>query len=121
MIICLEFDGVLYAPPALESPETELQGLPLPGSIEWMESALNIGHTVYISSPRFNQPGDSLKFVMAWLKRHSSFVVFRIQEPKVDGAARCFLTAFKPKADIYIDPKGFRFEGKWPSLAILQQ
>lgn len=115
MNLCVEFDGCVYRSDPADQPDTPLKGTPIPGAFEWIDTAMDLGHTVFICSARFSK-GDAIKYVGNWLQKHNARAFARIQSPKNPDDARCFITAFKPEAEIYIDPKGFCFQGQWPKI-----
>ncbi len=92
---CIDFDDTICLKDSSASPHVKEV------LAEWKKA----GHKITICSARFNPRiwGElselRIKKVKEWLKEN------QIEFDDV--------TAYKPAADIYIDDKGYRFEGDW--------
>lgn len=97
--IGLDFDGVLHSYTSPWTTATEIPDPPVPGALEAVKSWIKAGYEVVITSARADDPGGK-EAIEAWLKKHG-FPALPVH-PKL-------------KATIYIDDRGFRFEGKFPT------
>lgn len=90
--VCLDFDGVLTADPE--------------AGREFILECLGSGYVVMVNSWRCeNEFGVGV--IEAWLEKWlGPELAYEVRVPTA-----------KPGADIYIDDKGFRFEGVYPSMA----
>jgi hypothetical protein len=98
--ICLDFDGVLYTG-RWEGPES-LPDPPLPGTREALEWLSDDFRLVVHSCRCSTEQGRAA--IWEWLRGHglSDVVSDVVQE--------------KPLARVYVDDRGFRFEGDWEGL-----
>ena len=99
-ILCIDFDDTLYNRSSKE---------PIAGACEALKHFKFKGYTILISSSRLNPElwGDLVKFreqeISEWMKQYD------IPYDKI--------VLHKPPADIYIDNKGYRFNGDWKAAA----
>lgn len=110
MKIAIDFDGVIhwYRPHTRGLGAHVIADEPVPGAIEWLNGLHEAGHEVTIFTCRMNPHcGTVWRAALEWLVSHG--LVFA---PPI--------TAVKPHADIYIDDRGYRFEGRFPSTAELE-
>jgi hypothetical protein len=126
--ICMDFDGVIHS---YESGWTGLDNVdddPVPGARSFCRWLIDKGYNIVILSTRFcdktNDQSENVAFdapsniemdsnrgmraVRKWLDKHAF--------PK-----DIKLTATKPPANLYIDDRGFRFEGEWISIVTFLQ
>lgn len=102
-IICLDFDGVIhnyrygYTPFPNDSP--------VEGALDFVNWLIEKGYNVTICSARFRSEED-ITNVKKWLIKHS----FPIQ--------KLTLTISKPPALLFIDDRGYRFQGpnSWKNI-----
>lgn len=103
--ICVDFDGVLHSYSSGWKGGTVIPDPPVPGAIEWLARA-HERYELAILSTRTRESGaaDAMR---AWLRAHglAPEIVERISFPRS-----------KPSARVYIDDRGWRFEGTFPSL-----
>lgn len=100
--ICLDFDGVLHIGAGRWEGVGVVSGRPHPDALAWVLAALDDYHVVVFSG-RSAVP-EGIAAMRAWLAGHS-FPVDRMDFP-----------ATKPLASLFIDDRGWRFEGAFPEL-----
>lgn len=100
--ICVDFDGVLhqYMTP-WEGPEIIPDG-PIEGAIPWLHEMVK-HFTVHIFSVRSTWP-EGILAMQEWLEEHGAPV------------EQLSFPTEKPYAGIYLDDRGWRFEGEYPSV-----
>ena len=91
-LVCLDFDGVLNAYQGWAT-DMHLTREPVRGSREFVKKLIEAGYDVVIYTCR------EAKSVYAWL-RDNNFPVITVAN-------------HKPAAQIYIDDRGYRFDGDW--------
>ncbi|MDM8559896.1 hypothetical protein [Candidatus Parabeggiatoa sp. HSG14] len=95
-ILCLDFDDTI---------RNRSNDLPISGVGEVLSKLQKKGYRIVISSARIN------------VKMWGELVHFRIDDIKnwLDKYDIPYddVVAYKPVADLYIDDKGYRFEGDW--------
>ncbi len=113
--ICLDFDGVLNSYTSGWTGLTDLPDTPVLGAQDFCKALIDAGYYVVILSTRFTprKPGDDpafeadtlvgVKTVQAWLEKYNF--------PK-----ELKLVTNKPPALLYIDDRGFRFEGSFSAV-----
>ena len=105
--IALDLDGVVHSYTSGWKGATELPDPPVPGAFEFIQTALE-HFDVAIFSTRCNEEGVAIKDVHVaiweWFEAHG-MTLSVIDNPDFYIATR------KPKAIVYIDDRGFRFEG----------
>jgi hypothetical protein len=104
--IALDFDGVIHAFTSPWRGEHIIADPPVEGAFKFIEDASCGGFDVIIHTARANSSAGRMA-VRRWLQ--------------VQGLPEMFvhtirITAEKPAAVIYIDDRGFRFEGTFPTL-----
>jgi len=93
--VCIDFDDTLC----------KSDGEPVEGSFEALRGFKQAGYTILIFSARLNPElwGELIKFrsteISDWLEQYNM---------PYDN-----IVSHKPPADVYIDNKGYRFEGDW--------
>lgn len=90
--VCLDFDGVLTSDPE--------------AGRDFVLECLGSGYAVMVNSWRCEN-AFGVKVIEAWLNKWLG----------PEDAFRVGIPTAKPGADIYIDDKGWRFEGTYPSMA----
>lgn len=99
--IALDFDGVFHACEGEWTFASVIDEKPLDGAREFCELLLDKGFSVVIFSCRGDMGGvDAIK---AWLKKYDF--------PNIAVSSGC-----KPSADIYVDDRGYRFDGDFGRL-----
>lgn len=102
--IALDFDGVLHAYTSPWTTPAEIHDGPVPGAREFVVAVLE-HYDVVVFSARAGDPAG-LVSIEEWLAKH--------------GFPELPIYLEKPRAQLYIDDRGFRFEGRFPSLAEIQ-
>ena len=98
--ICLDFDGVLHDYGGWDGPIPT--GRPVPGALEFVNWLIKEGYEPVVYSARTNHSEGSVG-IQIWLNYHD-FPTLEI-----------FFT--KPAARLYVDDRGYRFEGDFGALA----
>lgn len=102
--ICLDFDGVVHSYVRPWTSAEDIRDAPVPGAFDFIRSALAMGYRVVIQSVRANTLAGQ-KAIQFWLR---------------DQGLECWyllrVTAEKPKALVYVDDRGYRFTGEWPTV-----
>jgi hypothetical protein len=88
----LDFDGVLY---------DTANRRELPGAIDFVKECIGNGYRVIVHSERCEHM-EGIKWIKRWL------IGFDVWDVEV--------SLVKPSADMYIDDKGFRFVGTYPTM-----
>lgn len=104
--ISLDFDGVIHAHVSPFTHPDVIADDPVEGALDFIRHAINEGWTVHIHTARANDPRAE-PAIIAWLLRHGLEHWYIDQMP---------ISAQKRSALIYIDDRGWRFEGKFPTL-----
>ena len=101
--VAVDFDGVInsYA----SGYTHDLPDPPVDGAIEWLEMLMDTFSRVVIFTARINQTWQE-RAIREWL------IKWGMDEVK---ARAIDITRTKPPAMIYIDDRGFRFEGVFPN------
>ena len=94
MIVCLDFDGVLHD--SQHPLRGRKMGPPMPGALEAVAEMRRRGYRLVIHTSRVAVERQA-QHVYDWLK----FYGFPMIPVKVE----------KPPADVYVDDKGYQFEG----------
>jgi hypothetical protein len=102
--ICIDFDGVIHSYTSPWLTATEIPDPPVPGAFEAIARYINAGFLVHIHSCRCSTR-PAIRAIRAWFLRNGGEVLLR----HLKFAER------KPKALLYIDDRGFRFEGAFPT------
>jgi len=106
MRIALDFDGVIHSHTSPWTDAHEILDGPVPGALAFIRSAIDAGFTVAIHTARANT-ASVVPHIHAWLARHG------LEERY---AWLIEVTALKQSAHVYIDDRGWRFEGTFPTL-----
>jgi hypothetical protein len=102
--IAIDFDGVIHSYTSRWISATEIPDPPVPDVFEVIAGYINAGFQVYVFSCR-NSTRPAIRAMRAWFIRHGGEALLRhIKFPER-----------KPRALLYIDDRGFRFEGVFPT------
>jgi len=105
-IISIDFDGVIHAYTSPFTTATEIHDGPVPGALDFIRTALDRGFGVHIHTARANNPHVE-DAIVAWLLTHG------LEHYHVDALS---ISARKKGAVVYIDDRGWRFEGRFPTF-----
>lgn len=100
--VALDFDGVLHAYTSKWTVPEEIHDGPTPGALEAVKEYLAAGMEVVVFSARARS-NSGMGAMMLWLEDHG----FPYDEMPI--------TSVKPSAQVYIDDRGFQFNGTFPS------
>lgn len=95
--ICLDFDGVVHSYLTPWQGESVIPDDPVVGAREFINWLLSRGYEVHIHSARFSHTG-ALDAARMWGRIHGI-------------SSQVHWDMYKPKASLYIDDRGYRFEG----------
>lgn len=115
--VCLDFDGVVHS---YKSGWKGVDIIPDPivdGAIAFMLTMLAAGWRVAIHSTRSHQP-EGMRAMANWLRRESGNAWY--ESPGGPGIEDIVFVEEKPPAILYIDDRGFHFEGTFPTLEFME-
>ncbi len=102
--ICLDFDGVVHSYVRPWTTAEDIRDAPVPGAFEFINTAIAMGYHVVIQSVRANTLAGQ-KAIQFWLRDHGLEDWWKVR-----------VTAEKPKALVYVDDRGYRFTGVFPTV-----
>lgn len=108
-VLALDFDGVLHKHVSKWTGAHEIHDGPVEGAMAFLDRALD-EFEVVIFSARANDP-RAQDAIFEWLLKH-----FDGQHRNWGKLGGIRITALKPHAFLYIDDKGWRFEGTFPTM-----
>ena len=114
--IAVDFDGVIHRYSRGWQDGT-IYDPPVTGAVEWLNKLLMKFDVVIFSSR-----AESLiqrHRMRTWLKRHAGMLWY--DSPGGRGFENIRITNTKPPALVYVDDRGFRFEGTFPTPDELHQ
>lgn len=103
--LCVDFDGVLHSYTSPWAGAEVIPDPPVPGAFAFLAAAV-LRFRVAVVSARSHQPGG-IDAMRRWFAAHA------LPDYALDALE--FPTE-KPQAIVYIDDRGWRFDGTWPSL-----
>lgn len=108
--IAIDFDGVLHSYISARQGPGAMQDPPMPGAMEFIAAVLDAGYAVVVFSTRA-ATNETREAMRRYLVRHGL---------AAERAQAVYITNLKPKAQLYIDDRGYRFTGAWPTLEELR-
>ena len=96
--LCLDFDGVLHGYRNGFTPGAAPDDNAVEGAVAFVRWAMQRGYKIVVQSARFDRR-ENFEYVRHWLMTHGFPTAFME------------LVSEKPKASLYVDDRGFRFEG----------
>ena len=117
-VLCLDFDGVIHSYSSGWKGARIIPDDEVPGSIEFIYSAINAGWDVVVHSSRARYFGG-IRAMRSWLKERAGNIWYE------DGAGGIGLESvrfvrWKPPALVTIDDRALTFTGEWPALDSLR-
>lgn len=106
--ICLDFDGVIHAYTTPWQAAHIIPDAPVPGAFDFITECLDNGFRVAVFSSRSHQLGGT-RAMQSWFQLHHFPDTDHIDFPQE-----------KPPAVLYIDDRGFHFQGTFPSMDFLK-
>jgi hypothetical protein len=94
--LAIDFDGVLHACHTYGAP----LGDPVPGAVAFCRRAVERFHLIVFTARALD--AEQRVAIGVWLSQH--------------GFPTMFVTPQKPPAWVYLDDRGWRFDGTWPDL-----
>lgn len=112
MKIALDLDGTIHSYVTPWVDEYTISDEPIDGALAWMCEALDDGHKIIIHTARFAPGVDTVK-----VRRAIQVWLYTWGMPSLYIKKLAFHdTVGKPHADVYLDDRGYRFNGKYPNL-----
>ena len=119
--IALDFDGTVFAGEFTRA--DEVVGPAHPGAMEWIREQLEAGVTIILHTCRLTPyyPGSYWRDHADSASVQAALSAWFGQWLTADELAQLewWTHPGKPAADLYLDDKGFRFEGKFPRFLFL--
>ena len=123
--IAVDFDGVIHQYVSKWTKATEISDPPMPGAFEWLQEMVKHFDVVIFSARLTPHPkGDGTldwetankakEMMRVWFRNHG------MPEHAIDELV-FWQQPGKPTALVYIDDRGFRFEGTFPSKKQIHQ
>lgn len=122
-IVCLDFDGVVHMYTSPWTTPTEIADGPVPGIFDAIVDYIDIGYEIAIYSSR-SYTIDGTRAMRRWFVDNLVSWLLSNNQPSDRLADILSFISFpihKPPALIYIDDRGFRFEGKFPTVADIER
>lgn len=104
--VSIDFDGVIHQHVSPWTTATEIHDPPVDGALDFLRELHREGFVIQIHSARANAP-DSEAAIVRWFQLHG--LEFQV----LDAMS---ISSVKRGALVYIDDRGFRFEGTFPTL-----
>lgn len=127
--IALDFDGVIHLYTSPWTSPLDIHDGPVPGAFEFMQRLLDAGWRIVVHTARLaSGPGsdssgiaelpisDRIDAILAWFDKHG---FHNIRLHLAFGDVSVWYGGGKPHADVYLDDRGMRFEGTFPTLDAL--
>lgn len=111
--VAIDFDGVIHKHVSKWTVPEEIHDGPVDGALDFIERVLEEFNVVIFSA----RASDALaeRAMSNWLCRH-----WLVAGKDLDVLARVEITSQKPHAFIYIDDRGWHFEGTFPTMEELR-
>lgn len=108
--LCLDFDGVLHLYTTPYSNAATIPDPPVPGALQALRRYIHTGaFTIAVFSTRSTQPGG-IEAMKVWIEKYDD-------SPRTERLVdRLVFPTTKPAAKVYIDDRGYRFTGQFPSV-----
>ena len=110
--VCLDFDGVLHSYVSGWQGASVIPDPPVEGMVLKLRSYLAATLKLAVHSARSAQ-ADGIQAMHSWIDHHDAATRRPEDEPLVDQLLFPF---HKPAAKVYLDDRGLRFTGKFPSV-----
>lgn len=113
MRLCIDIDGTLCE--LRQAHQSYADVVPLPGAVEQLKALRSAGHYIILATARHMKTCEANvgmviarqgKILLQWLEDH------QIEYDEIWFG--------KPNADIYIDDRGYRFNGNWHDINLDQ-
>lgn len=124
--LAVDFDGVIHAYTSPWTSPLDVHDPPVPGALDWLRARLAGGWTVVIhtarlvnglASERCSVPeiavAPRVEAIRSWLAAHGG------ADLASHPAVFYWTEGGKPHADVYLDDRALRFDGRWPTAADL--
>lgn len=109
--IAVDFDGVIHSYTTPWQGGDIVPDPPVEGALVWLKEMTDIYEVVILSSRARDKDGRDA--ILDWLEKH---LTIKFAETRAKLMLKWItVTATKLPAGIYIDDRGYRFEGQFPS------
>jgi hypothetical protein len=108
--VAIDFDGVIHAFVSRFTASTIIPDDPVPGAFEFIRQVDAEGYRVVIHTARANEEA-AITAIRAWFSR---------QGLEASISEKIKITSHKSSAVVYIDDRGWRFEGVFPSIETIR-
>ncbi len=109
--VCLDFDGVIHSYTSGWQGNAIIPDAPVNGAIEALHCCLN-HFTVAVFSARSSEAGG-IEAMKNFIDKHDT------QKHNYRLIDKIAFPNYKPAANIYVDDRGYRFDGTFPAPEIL--
>lgn len=106
-IVCVDFDGVIHEYTSKWSHTHVIPDPPVDGVIEWLYSTIQVYDVVIMSSRAVD--GHAVIAMKEWLMEHTPSDLW--DPAGAHGLIEVEITNTKPPARLYIDDRGYQFNG----------
>ena len=113
MRLCIDIDGTLCE--IRQENQTYAEVQPLPAAVEKLRTLRQAGHYIILATARHMKTCDAnVGMVIA---RQGKILLLWLEDHQIEYDEIWF---GKPNADIYIDDRGYRFNGNWHDISVEQ-
>lgn len=113
LIVAVDFNGVIHDHPPGFKGKCEPGSPAIPGAIAWLKEIAE-EYDVFLVSASFSR-ADFITAAKAWLE--ATGIPRPWMMPVLTGRSKLTLTPFKPPCQIFVDDRGFCFQGEFPSVS----
>ena len=114
-ILCLDFDGVIHSYTSGWKGPRNIPDPPVPGALEFIHDALNLGYDVVIHSSRASYLGG-IRAMRNWLRKHAMADNRWYEWGFGPGIEDVRFSREKPPAIVTLDDRAVRFTGTFPDI-----
>ena len=115
--ICVDFDGVIHSYTSGWQGASRITDPPVPGAFKFLHDCLSAFDEVYIFSTRCRGTRGRAA-IKNWIKNNSAMLWY--SDISGRGLECLEYSNTKVAALVYVDDRGFRFEGEFPSANYLR-
>jgi hypothetical protein len=108
--VAIDFDGVIHAFVSRFTRGVDIPDEPVPGALDFIRAVDAAGYKVIIHTARANDTA-AVVAIRTWLTKHG------LEAPLIE---KLKITSHKTSADVYIDDRGWRFEGVFPTVEAIR-
>lgn len=116
-IIAVDFDGVIHSYTSGWKGAHNIPDKPTDGAIRWLYSAVQLDTVKIVIFSSRARTWRGRRAMKQWLYKHGKHLYF--PDAFDNGIRDIPITDKKPSAVVTIDDRGWRFEGKFPTIDTL--